>query len=57
MPLPHFLLLILAVFLAAALTLWASFVIGVPELALLLIALSAAAIVHLGHRNGHDHEG
>lgn len=57
MPLPHFLLLILAVLLAAALTLWASFVIGVPELALVLIALSAAALLHLGHRPGHDHQG
>lgn len=57
MPLPHFLLLMLAVVLAALLTLWASFAIGVPEMALLLIALTAAALLHFGHRNGHDHEG
>ncbi|MBU3030783.1 hypothetical protein [Paracoccus marinaquae] len=57
MPLPHFLLLIMAVLVAAFLTLWASIATGVPELALVLIALSAAALVHLGHRNGHDHKG
>lgn len=57
MPLPHFLLLILSVILAAALTLWASFAIGVPALAFLIMALSAAAIVHFGHRGGHDHDG
>lgn len=57
MPLPHFLLMIAAVLVAAFLTLWASFAVGMPELALLLIALSAAALLHLGHRNGHDHRG
>lgn len=57
MPLTHFLLMILAVALAAILTLWASFAVGVPEMALLLVALSAAALVHLRHRNGHDHDG
>ncbi|MDP5308379.1 hypothetical protein [Paracoccus spongiarum] len=57
MPLPHFLLMILAVVVAALLTLWASFAAGVPEMAFLLIALSAAALIHLGHRNGHDHRG
>lgn len=57
MPLPHFLLMILAVTLAALLTLWAAFAAGVPELALLLIALSAVALVHLGYRDGPDHKG
>jgi hypothetical protein len=57
MPLPHFLLLMIAVLLAAALTLWISVAAGVPEVALALIVLSAAALVHLGHRNRHDHRG
>lgn len=57
MPLPHFLLLLLAVVLAALVTLWASFAIGMPEMALLLIALTAVALLHLGQRrNGHDHD-
>lgn len=55
MPLPHFLLMILAVVLAAALTLWASIASGLPEVALLFAALTGAALVHLGHRNRHDH--
>lgn len=57
MPLTHFLLLIVAVIVGAAVTLWVSFSAGVPEVALALVALTAAALVHLGHRNGHDHEG
>lgn len=56
MPLPHFLLLILAVVLAAALTLWASFAAGVPEIVLVLVALSAAAVLHLSNRGHHDPE-
>ncbi|WP_347266844.1 hypothetical protein [Paracoccus sp. (in: a-proteobacteria)] len=48
MPLPHFLILLLAVILAAALTLWAASALGVavPALALLL----AAGLVRLAHR-------
>ncbi|WP_272858614.1 hypothetical protein [Paracoccus stylophorae] len=57
MPLPHFLLLIVAVLLAAALTLFVFFAAGVPEIALALIVLTAAALLHLGQRNRHDHEG
>lgn len=57
MPLPHFLLLILAVVLAAALTLFASFAAGVPEVAFALVALMAAGLVHLSTRKHHDHEG
>ncbi|MDB6176603.1 hypothetical protein PAF17_03685 [Paracoccus sp. Z330] len=57
MPLTHFLLLVLAVVLGAAVTLWVSFSAGVPEVALALVALTAAALVHLGHRSGHDHKG
>lgn len=57
MPLPHFLLLILAVVLAAAVTLWASLAAGVPLLTLLLIALTGAVLLHFSTRNGHDHDG
>ena len=53
MPLPHFLILILAVILAAALTIWAATAIGVPLYALALIALSAAAILRLARRAHH----
>lgn len=58
MPLPYFLLMILAVVLAAALTLWVAIAAGTPQVALLLVGLTAAAVVHLGHRSGHDrHDG
>lgn len=51
MPLPHFLILILAVILAAGLTIWAASVVGIPLFALGLLALVAAALAHLGTRN------
>lgn len=54
MPLPHFLLLIAAVILAAAVTLWASFAAGMPELLLGLVALGAAGFVHLSAGKRHD---
>lgn len=54
MPLPHFLLLIAVVILAAAVTLWVSVSAGVPLVALGLIALTGAAVLHLTMR---DHEG
>lgn len=57
MPLPHFLLLMIVVLLAAVLTLWVAFAAGVPELVLVLFALTAAALLHLDHRNRHDHRG
>ena len=47
MPLPHFLILLLAVILAAGLTIWLVTAIGVPLYVSGLIALSAAAIAHL----------
>lgn len=47
MPLPHFLMLILAVVLAAGLTIWAASAVGAPILVLALLALMAAAIAHL----------
>lgn len=56
MPLPHFLLLLMAVILAAALTLWLSFAIGMPEIMLALLALAGAALVHMSVRNHHDPE-
>lgn len=57
MPLPHFLMMLLAVVLAALVTLFASFAAGVPEVALVLVLLTAAALVHIGHRSRHDHDG
>lgn len=57
MPLTHFLMLIAAVVLGAALTLWISIAAGWSPLAVPLLALSAALLVHLNHRNGHDHDG
>ncbi len=53
MPLPHFLLMLAAVTIAAALTLWATLSAGVPLIALALIALTAAAVLRLSMR---DHE-
>lgn len=50
MPLPQFLVLICAVLVAAALTIWVASAIGVPLLALGLVALTAAAITHLAMR-------
>ena len=57
MPLTHFLMLIAAVVLGAALTLWISIAAGWSPIAVPLLALSAALLVHLNHRNGHDHDG
>lgn len=53
MPLPHFLILIIAVTLAAGLTIWAASAVGIPLFALALIALMAAAIAHLAMRQDH----
>ena len=55
MPLTHFLMLICAVVIGAALTLWAGVAAGLPVVTILLLALSAALLVHLGHRDNHDH--
>ncbi len=57
MPLPHFLMMLVTVILAAALTLWAGFAAGVPLAAMVLVALSAAAVLHLRQRGGHDQDG
>ena len=54
MPLPHFLLMIAAVILTAALTIWATVSAGVPLAALALVALTGAAVLHLSMR---DNEG
>ncbi|AWX92315.1 hypothetical protein DPM13_00840 [Paracoccus mutanolyticus] len=53
MPLPQFLVLICAVIVAAALTIWVASAIGIPLLALGLVALTAAAITHLAMREDH----
>ena len=47
MPLPHFLLMLLLVIVAAAMTIWAVSAAGVPMTALALTALLAAAVVGL----------
>ena len=61
MPLPHFLLLIMAVVVAAALTLGALLALGLPEISLLILLLGAALLahlVHLGDRDSHrDQDG
>lgn len=56
MPLPHFLVLIAAVIVIAALTLWAAFAAGTPVVVLAMVTLSAAAALHLSHGNGQDHD-
>lgn len=55
MPLPHFLILMLAVILAAGLTIWAASAVGIPLFALALLALAAAGIAHLSTRDDHPH--
>jgi predicted PurR-regulated permease PerM len=55
MPLTHFLLLICAVLLGAAVTLWVGLSAGVPVTAIALVALSAVLLVHWGQRDRHDH--
>lgn len=57
MPLPYFLSLLIAVVSAAALTLLASFAVGLSETALALILLSGAAVLHLTLRDRHDPNG
>ena len=52
MPLPQFLLMILAVILAAGLTIWVADAVGVGLVALGLLALIGAA---LAHRTTRDH--
>jgi|GEM_PF-1160188 len=56
MPLTHFLMLIAVVVLGAALTLWISIAAGWSPVAVPLLALSAAFLVHCGQRNRHDHD-
>lgn len=47
MPLPHFLMLILAVVLAGGLTIWVASAVGVPLFVLALVLLMAAGVAHL----------
>lgn len=51
MPLPHFLLLIVAVIVAALATLYVSVAAGVPLAVLGLVALVGAALLHLTMRD------
>ncbi|WBU59001.1 hypothetical protein [Paracoccus albus] len=55
MPLPHFLILMVAVILAAAATLWVSIAHGVPLVALALAALIAAGVVHFSGSDNQQH--
>ena len=55
MPLQHFLLLILAVILAAGLTIWVANAVGIPMAALGLLALVGAALAHLTMRDHRHH--
>ena len=52
MPLPHFLLLVAAVILAAGVTLILALAMGVPLPALALAAGIAAVVAHLSARTG-----
>ena len=52
MPLPHFLLLVAAVILAAGVTLFLALSLGVPLQALALGVAIAAAVAHLSGRIG-----
>lgn len=54
MPLPHFLVLIVAVVLVAALTLWAAFAAGTPAVVLAMVTLSAAAALRLSQGDRSD---
>lgn len=54
MPLPQFLLLVLTVVIAAAVTLWISLSAGVPMIVLLLITLMAAVGLHYKARGSAD---
>lgn len=56
MPLPHFLAVLAAVIFVAALTLWAAFSAGGQVVALAMITLTAAVILHLVQGKGHDHD-
>lgn len=55
MPLPHFLVLIAGVIVASGATIWAASAVGVPIFALAIVALLAAAIMHLGQHDRQDH--
>ncbi|MCS5602707.1 MAG: hypothetical protein ABGW82_11675 [Paracoccus sp. (in: a-proteobacteria)] len=58
MPLPQFLLMILTVLLAAALSLLAAIALDLPGVALIFAVLTGAALIHFGHRDGRDnHDG
>lgn len=56
MPLPHFLLLIAVVLLAAGLTIWLGLGAGVPMIVILLGGLGAALLLHLTQRGDHHRD-
>lgn len=56
MPLPYFLMMILAVVLAGALTLWVALSAGLSVMVLAMVALSAAAVLHLARDRNGDHD-
>lgn len=50
MPLPHFLLMLVVVIVAALLTIWAAVSVGVPIAVLGVLLLIAAMLAHLAGR-------
>lgn len=56
MPLTHFLAMIALVVMAAALAIWVGLSAGIPPVAFVLVALSAALLVHLNLGDGRDHD-
>lgn len=50
MPLPHFLVLIISVIVAAGLTLWVVFTAGLPFAVVAMLALLGAAVLKLMQR-------
>ena len=57
MPLPHFLLMLIAVVFAAAVTLWVTVAADIPMVLLALVALSAAVLVHYSQKDHPGHDG
>ncbi|WP_192876654.1 hypothetical protein [Paracoccus jeotgali] len=55
MPLPHFLLMLAAVILAAATTIWVSLANGVSVVAVALVALIGAGVAHLAWTDDQPH--
>lgn len=56
MTLPHFLLLVLAVIFAAGITLYVMFSAGIPQITIVLAALTGAVLVHFSTRHHRDQD-